>query len=441
MTTCPHARLFDPDYHADPHAIHRHLTTEHGSVHPAEIAPGVNAWIVTDYATITAWCRDTRTFLRDSRLWRDWKEGRVPDDSPVAAMMAHRPNLLYADGEEHARLKRVVVDSLGRVPESRVGDVTRRHADALIDAFVERGEADLVAEYTRMLPLMVMADLFGFSREVAERVLTSISELWDGTDVLRANQEYERALSDAVSAKHAEPGEDITTWLLQHRAGLSDEEILHQMVVTFGAGAEPTANLVASSVHVLLTDPKTASALGGTRVGVAELVDQVLWHEPPITNYPVLYPTRDVPVERGGLIKAGEPILLGYAAAHHAMAGATDDVEQHNRAHLAFGVGPHRCPARGFGQAIAEVAVQSLVQRLPRLRTSDPTPHWRVSPFARALSTLPVTFTPGIPKGTPSWQNSAPSSSPRTSPDRPPASASSDPSSRWRSLVAWLFGR
>lgn len=441
MTTCPHARLFDPDYHSDPHTIHRHLTAEHGSVHPAEIAPGVNAWIVTDYATITAWCRDTRTFRRDSRLWRDWREGRVPDDSPVAAMMAHRPNLLYADGEEHSRLKRVVVDSLGRVPESRVGDVTRRHADALIDAFVERGEADLVAEYTRMLPLMVMADLFGFSRDVAERVLTSISELWDGTDVLRANQEYERALSDAVSAKHAEPGEDITTWLLQHRAGLSDEEILHQMVVTFGAGAEPTANLVASSVHVLLTDPETASALSGSRVGVAELVDQVLWREPPITNYPVLYPTRDVPVERGGVIKAGEPILLGYAAAHHAMAGAADDVEQHNRAHLAFGVGPHRCPARGFGQAIAEVAVQSLVRRLPRLRTSDPTPHWRVSPFARALSTLPVTFTPGLSKGTPSWQNSDPSSSPRTSTDSPPASVNSDPSSRWRSLVAWLFGR
>lgn len=441
MTTCPHARLFDPEYHADPHTIHRHLTTEHGGVHPAEIAPGVRAWIVTDYATITAWCRDTRTFRRDSRLWRDWKEGRVPDDSPVAAMMTHRPNLLYADGEEHTRLKRVVVDSLGRVPESRVGDVTRRRADALIDAFIERGEADLVAEYTRMLPLMVMADLFGFSGDVAERVLTSISELWDGTDVLRANQEYERALSDAVSAKHTEPGQDVTTWLLQHRAGLSDEEILQQMVVTFGAGAEPTANLVASSMHVLLTDPETANALSGTLVGVAELVDRVLWREPPITNYPVLYPSRDVPVERGGLIRAGEPILLGYAAAHHAMAGAADDVERHNRAHLAFGVGPHRCPARGFGQAIAEVAVQSLIQRLPRLRTSDPTPHWRVSPFARALSTLPVTFTPGIPKGTPSWQNSAPSSSPRTSPDSPPASASSDPSSRWRSLVAWLFGR
>ncbi|WP_249187693.1 cytochrome P450 [Nocardiopsis sp. MG754419] len=433
--------MFSPEYHADPHTTHRHLADEHGGVHPAEIVPGVHAWIVTDYATITAWCRDPYTFRRDSRLWSDWKEGRIPDDSPVAAMMAHRPNLLYADGEEHTRLKRAVVDSLGRVPESRVGDVTRRHADALIDAFVERGDADLVAEYTRLLPLMVLSDLFGFSRDIAERVLTSISELWDGVDVLRANQEYERALSDAISAKHATPGEDVTTWLLHHRAGLSDEEMLHQMVVTFGAGAEPTANLIASTVHTLLTDPDAGSALNGTRVGVAELVDQVLWREPPITNYPVLYPTTDVPIEHGRVIKAGEPVLLGYAAAHHAMVGAAEDIEQHNRAHLSFGVGPHRCPARGFGQAIAEVAVQSLIRRLPRLRASEPTPQWRVSPFARALSTLPVTFTPGLSKGTPSWQHSDPSSSPRTSTDSPPASASTEPSSRWRSLVAWLFGR
>jgi len=418
------------------------MTEEHGAVFPAELSPGIRAWVVADYALITAWCRDPRTFRRDSRLWLDWREGRVPDDAPVAAMMAHRPNLLYADGDEHTRLKRSVTDSLGRVPESRVGDITRVNADALIDAFSARGSAELVSEYARLLPLLVICDLFGFSRDVGRRVLTSLTDLWDGVDVVKANGEYERALSDAISDKHANPGEDITSWLLQHRAGLTDDELLHQLVVTIGAGSEPTSNLITGTTRTLLADAEVRQAFRGARVGIGEAIDQVLWREPPINNYPVLYPVTDVRVSDDTVIRAGEPILLGYAAAHAGLSEGAPDIEQGNRAHLAFGVGPHRCPAQGFAYAIAQVGVETLTRRFPDLRTTEDEAQWRPSPFARALARLPVAFTPVSPKGAiPPWQQMSPSSTPTTSTDRQPDSAGEAPSSRLRSLVAWLFGR
>ncbi|WP_017589633.1 cytochrome P450 family protein [Nocardiopsis ganjiahuensis] len=439
---CPHAELHSAEFHADPHAVNQRMVEEHGPVFPAEIFPGIKAWVVADYSLITAWCRDPRTFRRDSRLWLDWREGRIPDDAPVVAMMMHRPNLLYADGDEHARLKRVVVDSLGRVPESRIGDITRRHADILIDAFCQRGHAELVSEYARLLPLLVLCDVFGFSRDVGERVLNSLGDLWDGIDVIKANGEYERALSDAISAKHASPGDDITSWMLEHRAGLSDEELLAQLVVTIGAGAEPTANLVSGTVHTLLADDDVRQAFRGARVGIGEAIDQVLWRDPPVNNYPVLYPVKDVRVSTGTVIRAGEPILLGYAAAHAAMSGGGPDIEQGNRAHLAFGVGPHRCPAQGFAYAIAQVGVDALTKRLPDLRTAEGAAQRRPAPFALALAALPVTFTPDPPKGTtPPWQQTSPSSTPTTSTGRQPSSEAEAPSSKLRSLVAWLFGR
>lgn len=439
---CPYAELHSADFHADPHAVNERMVQEHGPVFPAEIFPGIKAWVVADYALITAWCRDTRTFRRDSRLWRDWREGRIPDDAPVVAMMTHRPNLLFSDDEEHARLKRVVVDSLGQVPESRVGDITRRHADTLIDAFVARGHAELVSEYARLLPLLVLCELFGFSRDVGERVLNSLSDLWDGIDAVKANGEYERALSEAISVKHAEPADDITTWMLQHRAGLSDEELLAQLVVTIGAGAEPTANLIAGTVRTLLVDDEVRKAFRGARVGVGEAIDQVLWRDPPVNNYPVLYPVKDLRVSTGTLIQAGEPILLGYAAAHASMSGGGPDIEQGNRAHLAFGAGPHRCPAQGFAYAIAQVGVETLTKRLSGLRATQDDVERRPAPFALALSRLPVAFTPDSPKGTtPPWQQTSPSSTPTTSTDRQPSSAAEAPSSKLRSLVAWLFGR
>ncbi|GAB3726483.1 cytochrome P450 family protein [Nocardiopsis nanhaiensis] len=439
---CPYAELHSADFHADPHAVNRRMVQEHGPVFPAEIFPGIRAWIVADYSKITAWCRDTRTFRRDSRLWRDWREGRIPDDAPAVAMMMHRPNLLFTDGDEHARLKRSVVDSLGRIPESRVGDITRLHAHTLIDAFTERGRADLVSEYARLLPLLVLCDLFGFSRDVGERVLNSLSDLWDGIDAAKANGEYERALSDAISAKHAAPGEDVTSWLLQHRAGLSDEEMLHQLVVTIGAGAEPTANLISGTMRALMADAEVRRAFNSARVGVGEAIDQVLWRDPPVNNYPVLYPVEDVRVDLDTVIRAGEPVLLGYAAAHAELSGGGPDIELGNRAHLAFGVGPHRCPAQGFAYAIAQVGVETLTRRLSDVRIAEGDAQWRPAPFALALSQLPVMFTPVPPKGTtPPWQQTSPSSTPTTSTDRQPDYASEAPSSKLRSLVAWLFGR
>ncbi|MGW5877029.1 cytochrome P450 [Nocardiopsis terrae] len=439
---CPYAELHSADFQADPHAVNQQMVRDHGPVFPAEIFPGIRAWVVADYTLITAWCRDTRTFRRDSRLWLDWREGRIPDDAPALAMMGHRPNLLYADGDEHARLKRAVVDSLGRVPESRVGDITRRHADTLIDAFCTRGRAELVSEYARLLPLLVLCDLFGFSPDVGQRVLNSLSDLWDGVDAAKANSEYERALSDAISAKHAAPGDDITSWMLQHRAGLTDEELLAQLVVTIGAGAEPTANLISGTARTLMVDDEVRQAFRGARVGVGEAIDQVLWRDPPVNNYPVLYPVKDVRTSSGTLIRAGEPILLGYAAAHAAMSGGGPDLEQGNRAHLSFGVGPHRCPAQGFAYSIAQVGVETLTKRLPDLRTTQDTLPWRPAPFALALAQLPVTFTPDSPKGsTPPWQQTSPSSTPTTSTGRQPSSAAEAPSSKLKSLVAWLFGR
>src|SRR5690606_38224889 len=97
-SSCPHLKLYDPEFHRDHHAAYEKMRAEHGPVIPVELEPGVQGWLVIDYATIMAWCRDERTFSRDARRWRDWREGRVPDDAAVMGMMKPRPNALFSDG-------------------------------------------------------------------------------------------------------------------------------------------------------------------------------------------------------------------------------------------------------------------------------------------------------------------------------------------------------
>ncbi|GAA1110481.1 cytochrome P450 [Nocardiopsis composta] len=443
-SSCPHLKLYDPEFHRDHHAAYEKMRAEHGPVIPVELEPGVQGWLVIDYATIMAWCRDERTFSRDARRWRDWREGRVPDDAAVMGMMKPRPNALFSDGEAHRRVRRAMTDAFARFDSARIAADAREMAGGLIDAFCARGEADLVAEYANPLPLLVMNRLFGMDEAAGRRFFTALRDMWDGVDAERANQEIETVLSDLVGRKRAQPGEDITSLLMQHRAGLTDEEVIQHLVLMIGAGSEPSACLLSNAVRVMLTDRRLGDDLAGARTAIPDAIDQVMWTAPPVTNYPVMYPTQDIALPGGAVIREGSPILLGFAAANRVVADEYRDrlEDAPNRAHLAWGVGPHRCPAKEMATAIATTGIEVLLSRLPRLRLAVPADElaWRLSPFGHALTRLPVAFDPQSPEqeGT-TWQPS--DSKPDTSTTKPQSSEKQGQSSLSSFLARLLRGR
>lgn len=442
---CPYAELYKPDFHRDPQPVYQRMREEHGPVIPVMLEPGIRGWMVVDYTIAIAWCRDTALFSRDSRRWRAWREGQVSEEAGVLGMMEYRPNVLFADGADHQRLRRAVTDSLGKADSAEVGAYTVQAAETLIDAFCERGSADVLDEYARLLPLLVMNHMFGFDEDSGRRFMSALADLMDATDSERANAEVERVISSVIERKRKEPGSDVTTWLMEHRAGLSDEEVVQHLVLIVGAGNEPTASLIGNAIRQVLTDQAFSDEIAGGRLAVGDAVAQVLWRDPPLIGYPVMYPTADVPLSNGGVVPEGEPVLLGLGAANHAIA------EQHaaelggsaNRAHLAFGVGPHRCPAQDFATMIATTGIKTLLRRLPELRlgVAPEELEWRASPFSRSLAQLPVTFAPQAPtqEGTP-WQQQ-PSSKPETSTSKPQTSAKPVRSSLSSFLARFLPGR
>lgn len=70
-----------------------------------------------------------------------------------------------------------------------------------------------------------------------------------------------------------------------------------------------------------------------------------------------------------------------------------------NRSHLAWGIGPHACPAQSLACLIAQDAIDQLLDALPEitLDVSEGAPAWRPGPFHRALTALPVSFPPSAP--------------------------------------------
>ncbi|MFD5751761.1 cytochrome P450 [Streptomyces sp. NPDC127033] len=386
--------LYTQEFARDPDAFYTYMR-HFGPAAPVELAPGVNASLVTDYAAALHVLQNPDTFVRDSRRWRALNEGRIPQDSPIVPMMAYRPNCLFSDGAEHMRVRQAVTESLGRVDTHRVSRHVDRVARYLISQFTSRGRVDLVTDYAQLLPLLVFNDLFGCPAEIGDRLVFGIASLMDGVDVEKANEVTTQALLELVALKRAQPGDDITSWLMQHPARLTDEEMIHQLITLVGAGNEPTQNVIGNALLLLLSDSKYAGDQNGAGLLVEDAINDVLWNSPPIANYAVHYPVYDVDLS-GSKLDAGDPVVISFAAANTDPSLSTSRQTLSKRAHLAWGAGPHACPAKDLGMLISVLAIEKLLNSLPDVELSVPADNltWRPGPIHRALNTLPARFTP-----------------------------------------------
>jgi cytochrome P450 len=386
--------LHGESFAANSPRVYRQLR-EQGPAGWAEIAPGVHALVVTGRRAALDMLNDPATYAKDARLWADLNEGRIPQDSPVLPLMAWRPSALYADGEVHARLRRVLDDCIARISPHRLREVTRRGALTLVAAVAEKGEADMMSDFADTLPLLVFADLLGCTSEMATRMVEVCQVLISASpDAAQAAVDFAGLLFELIHLRRARPGEDLTSWMLGHDAGLTDEEVLHQLYLTVGAGVIPTAAWVGWALHLLLRDDSYAGTLAAGTVSVRRALEKALWVRSPMANFSVHFARRHT-VLQGVQVPAGVPILVSHAAAN------TDpmlpaDLGYENRSHLAWSAGPHRCPAISQSTVIAQTGIETALDQLwdMQLAVSDEEIVLRHGPFHQCPAAMPVTFHP-----------------------------------------------
>ncbi|WP_157406802.1 cytochrome P450 family protein [Actinomadura rubrobrunea] len=406
----PYAQLYSPEFHADPEAAWQRLR-EGGRVAWVALQPGVLTLLVLDHNLIVSFSRDTTRWTRKTTRWNGW--GLV-DNSEIAAMISEWRNMLFAEGPEHERLRAPVVAALKEVDMDQLRVHVEQAAMDLIGRFAPYGRADLVAEFAVPLPLIVMSRLFGLDEMDRLRLPDIMRRIWDADDDAgRAADDLVR-LMDATVRRHQQGlgHGPLTKALVERPGGLSHDELAGTLVLMVGAGSQPAANLIANTVAELLADPQLHADVMSAAVPVADAVHHTLWARPPITHYPPLVARCDLTVD-SVFVPQGTLALLGLGPAGHQIHQAHGRPLHSNRGYVAFGVGPHQCPASLHALVIAQTAVTTLVRELPdlRLAVQHDKLAWRPSPFARALHRLDVKFTPRPfpsprPEGTrPSWQH------------------------------------
>ncbi|MGW3730660.1 cytochrome P450 [Streptomyces sp. NPDC000851] len=388
-------RLFGPDAATDPVGIYERLRKEHGPVAPVLLEGDVPAWLVLGYRDNRRVLDNPRQFSRDARIWRDWREGRIEETHPLMPMVGWRPDCVSQDGEPHRRLRGAVTDGL----QAAVDRGVRRHATHFahkqIDAFADAGRADLVADYAEYLPMLVLTRILGLPQGEGRQLVESSAQVFKGgEDAIAHNGRIMQILGELAERKRAEPGSDFTTALLEHDAGLDEDEVVSHLRLVLMAAHTTTSNLLARVLQKILTDASRLSGLVSGELTVSAVVEEIMWNTPPLAVLPGRFATADL--ELGGhQIQEGDLLVMGLAAGNVDPEVRPDGVSvQGNGAHLAFSSGPHECPGQGIGMSIIEIAVDVLLHRLPGLRLAVPAEELSstASTWESRLDTLPVEF-------------------------------------------------
>ena len=232
---------------------------------PVLLEGDVRAWLVLGYRESRRVLDNPLQFSRDSRIWRDWREGRVEDTSPLIPMLGWRPDCVSQDGEPHRRLRGAVTDGLhaaGRARYPAPRHALREQADRRVR---RAGSADLVADYAEYLPMLVAHPAFWVCprREGRQPGRVSCAQvIKGGEDALAHNDRIMEILGELAERKRSEPGSDFATGALEHHAGLDEDEVVSHLRLVLIAAHTTTSNLLARVLQLVLTDTSWLSRAG-----------------------------------------------------------------------------------------------------------------------------------------------------------------------------------
>lgn len=356
---------------------------------------------------------DVSLALRDRRFGKDFvgrmtrRFGPQVMEEPVYRSMSHW--MLQLDPPDHTRLRGLMVKAF---TARRVEDMRPRIqtiVDEAIDRVEAQGRMDLIADFAFRLPVIVICEMLGIPKQEHElffmgarasgRLLDPVPLSRQEIDAANAGNlataEYFRSLFEL---RRREPGDDLTTQLVQAEeegSKLSNEELTANIILLFGAGHETTVNLIGNGLLALHRNPDQLRRLREDPALVPNAVEELLRYD---SSVQLTGRTALEDVELGGVaIPRGESVLclLGAANRDPAVYPEPDrlDVARPNIRPLSFGGGIHFCLGAQLARIEAEVAISTLLRRLPGLEVDDVEhPDWRQTFVLRGLNRLPASW-------------------------------------------------
>ena len=370
-------------------------------------------WFLTSYGAVSQTARDGDTFAHkyepDAADGVDYQgEMGVPRPEGQPAL-----GIGEVDGPYHQALRHALAPFFSPGAVQKMRPFMEQSAHWFLDQRIVDGQMDLVLDYASPVPAILTMKLMGLPYEnwhIYANLFHSVMA------VPQDSPEYARAIAEVpammegvlefAATRRADARDDLTSFLIQFEFDgkrLDDAQLLNILWNLIAGGVDTTTSQTALTLLHLGTHPELRRQLIEHPELHRTATDEFLRYFS-VNQQLSRTVTRDV-VLGGQHLRRNDRVIISWLAANH-------DEQEFERPdqivldrapnrHVAFGLGPHRCIGSHLARLMSEVMVRAVLDRIPDYQVDLGGIHeYLGNPSMTGLGELPVTFTPGVSRGT-----------------------------------------
>jgi cytochrome P450 len=370
-------------------------------------------WFVSSYDAVTQIARDGDTFAHkyepDAADGVDYQgETGVPRPEGQPAL-----GLGEVDGPYHLALRRALTPFFSPGAVEKMRPFMEQSVHWFLDQRIGDGRMDLVLDYASPVPAILTMRLMGLPYDdwqLYAKLFHSIMAVPQNSD------EYNEVLAEApalmegllkfAASRRVDPRDDLTSFLVQFEFDgkrLDDAQLIDILWNLIAGGVDTTTSQTALSLLHLGTHPDLRQQLIDHPELYRTATEEFLRYFS-VNQQLSRTVTRDV-VLGGQQLRRNDQLIISWLAANHDEREfeRPDEVvlDRAPNRHVTFGLGPHRCIGSHLARVMFEVMVRAVLDRIPDYRVDlGGVSEYLGNPSMTGLAKLPVTFTPGVARGT-----------------------------------------
>jgi cytochrome P450 len=390
---------YDPyayEVHEDPYPIYARLRAEAPVYRNAKLG----FWALSRHADVLAAFKDWQLFSNRNGVSLDLDAFHERAETTMS--------FLAMDPPRHDRLRALVSSGFTPRRVQALEPRIRAMSIAYLEAVLEHGACDFIADFAGKLPMDVISELLGVP-ESDRAMLRTWADLVvhreEGVQGLppAAAESALRMLhyfTQVLAERKRSPRDDLTGALLAAEIDgdrLSEREIIGFLFLMIVAGNETTTKLLGNALYWMARNPEQRALLRSDPALVLQWVEETLRYDNS-TQALARVVTRDVELH-GEKLRDGERVVLlvGSANRDERVFDAPErfDLRRDTRASLAFGQGTHFCLGAALARLEGRVALEELWKRIPDYEVDEPACARVHSVNVRGFAALPIGFGKG----------------------------------------------
>jgi cytochrome P450 len=382
--------LFTPDFAACPQPTFRKLVDQC----PVSRAAFTNTPVIARYEDVVWALRHPEIF--SSQMW---KELGLGSERPMIPQQIDPPL--------QTKFRKILDPLFSRRRMLAIEPELRRHANALIDEFIDDGECEFDSAFAIPLPCTAFLALMGLPEgelrlflRLKNGIIRPETKTDDPNEPERVRAEIGREIyayfANMIDERAKNPRDDLLGYLMNAEIDgkkITRNDILDICFLLLLGGLDTVTATLGCNIAFLAENPEHRRRIVEDPASIPNAIEELLRWETPVMQVPRIVKQdvtlHDFEIKKGDIVM----LMLGAADVDDSAfphANRVDFDRERNR-HLAFGGGPHRCLGSHLARLELTTAMEEWHRRIPDY-SIKPGEAPSYSPGIREVLQLPIVW-------------------------------------------------